>query len=253
MHAAARLGLAARAFIYLVIGWIACQIALGHRSEQANQKGALADLASHPGGLAVLYVLGLGFVAYAVWRSSEVAFGAAGEGNKAGPRLQSLVRAVVYGALAITTFIFIAGGSRQGQAQQQMTLTAKLMRHEYGRWLVGVAGTVVVVVGLAMVIEGVTKKFERQLQLNELHGATRTWVIRTGVLGTIARGLVFALAGVLAVDAAVTYDAAKSAGLDGALRTLANRPYGPWLLGIVALGLIAFAIYGFAAARWAKT
>jgi Domain of Unknown Function (DUF1206) len=78
-------------------------------------------------------------------------------------------------------------------------------------------------------------------------------VLRLGMIGTTARGVVFAIAGALVVDAAVTYDAAKSTGLDGALRTLADRPYGPWLLGALALGLIAFGLYGFAAARWAKT
>ena len=253
LAAAARLGLAARAFVYLVIGWLAIQIALGHTTEQANQKGALADIASHSGGIVLLWVLGIGFAAYALWRLSEAAFGTAAEGSKAGPRMQSLTRGVVYAALCVTTFTFIAGGSRQGQAQQQETLTAKVMRHDYGRWLVGLAGLVVIGVGAAMVLQGATRKFQHQLNMSELHGVTRSTVIRLGVIGTIARGIVFAIAGVLVVDAAITYDPAKSTGLDGALRTLANRAYGPWLLGVLALGLIAFAIFGFAAARWAKT
>lgn len=253
MAGAARLGLATRAFVYLVIGWLAIQIALGHRGQQANQKGALADIAQHSGGLVLLWVLGIGFAAYAVWRLSEVAFGAAGEGKKAGPRVQCLVRAVVYAILSVTTFAFIAGRSRQGQAQQQETATAKLMRHAYGRWLVGLVGVIVVAVGVGMIIEGVTKKFEKQLQMNELHDATRTIVVRLGIVGTVARGIVFAVAGALAVDAAITFDPSKSTGLDGALRTLADRAYGPWLLGVLAVGLIAFGVYGFAAARWAKT
>ncbi len=253
MAAAARLGLAARAFVYLVIGWLAIQIALGHSSQQANQKGALADIAQHSGGLVLLWILGIGFAAYAVWRASEVAFGVAGEGKKAGPRVQSVVRAVVYASLSVTTFAFIAGRSRQGQAQQQETATAKLMKHGYGRWLVALAGLIVVAVGVAMIIEGVTKKFEKHLRMNELHGATRTVVVRLGVVGTVARGVVFAVAGALGVDAAITFDPSKSTGLDGALRTLADRAYGPWLLGALAVGLIAFGLYGFAAARWAKT
>lgn len=253
MSAAARLGLAARAFVYLVIGWLAVQIALGHSSQQANQKGALADIARHSYGIALLWVLGVGFAAYALWRLSEAAFGTAAEGRKTGPRVQSLIRAIAYGALATTTFAFIAGHSRQGQAQQQETATAKLMKHGYGRWLVALIGLVVIAVGLGMVVEGARKKFQKQLRMNELHGATRTTVIRLGMFGTIARGIVFAVAGALAVDAAITFDPSKSTGLDGALRTLANRAYGPWLLGVLALGLLAFGVYGFAAARWAKT
>jgi hypothetical protein len=252
MAAAARLGLAARAIVYLVIGWLAIQIALGHATPQANQKGALADIASHTGGTVVLWVLGIGFAAYAAWRLSEAAFGTATDGSKAGPRVQSLMSGVVYAALCVTTFAFVAGRSRQGQAQEQQTETAKLMRHAYGRWLVGLAGVIVIVVGIVMIVEGATKKFEKQLNLKELRGSTRTVVVRLGMIGTIARGIVFGIVGILVLDAAITFDPAKSTGLDGALRTLADRAYGPWLLGILALGLIAFGIYGVAAARWSK-
>ena len=253
MAGLARFGLAARAFVYLVIGWLAVQIALGRGSHEANQRGALADIAQHSYGIALLWILCIGFAAYAIWRLSEAAFGTAADGRKTGPRVQSLVRGIVYVALSVTTFSFIAGTSKQGQSQQQATLTARVMRHAYGRWLVALIGLIVLAVGLGMVVEGITKKFEKQLRMHELTGPTRTLVVRLGMVGTIARGIVFAVAGALVVQAAATFNASKSTGLDGALRTLADRPYGPWLLGAVALGLIAFGLYGFAAARWAKT
>jgi hypothetical protein len=252
MEGLARFGLAARAFVYVVIGWLAVQIALGHGHQQANQRGAVAAVAQHPFGKLLLWVLTIGFAGYALWRLSEAAFGTAAEGKKTGPRLQSLVRGVIYAALCISTISFLLGKSPQGQAQQQQTMTAKLMKHTAGRWLIGLLGLVVVVVGIAMIVEGARRKFEKQLRMGELHGATRTAVVRLAMVGTIARGIVFAVAGLLTVDAALTFDASKSAGLDGALRTLADRPYGPWLLGVLALGLIAFGVYGFAAARWAK-
>ncbi len=252
MEAMARFGLAARAFVYVVIGWLAVQIALGHGKQQANQRGAVAAVAHHSGGTVLLWILAIGFAAYALWRLSEAAFGTAAEGRKAGPRLQSLVRGVIYAALCISTVSFLVGNAQQGQAQQQETTTAKVMKHTAGRLLVGLVGAVVVIAGIAMVIEGAKRKFEKQLRMGDLHGATRTTVVRLGMVGTIARGIVFAVAGLLTVDAAVTFDARKSTGLDGALRTLADRPYGPWLLGVLALGLVAFGVYGFAAARWAK-
>ncbi len=253
MSGLARFGLAARAFVYVVIGWLAVQIARGHGSHEANQRGALADIAQHSFGIALLWILGIGFAAYAIWRLSEAAFGTAAEGKKPGPRLQSLVRGIVYAAFALTTFSFIAGSSKRGQSQQQATLTGRVMKHGYGRWLIGLIGLIVVVVGLGMIVEGLRKKFEKQLRMDELTGRTRTVVVRLGMIGTTARGVVVAVAGVLVVDAAVTFDPQKSTGLDGALRTLADRAYGPWLLGALALGLIAFGLYGFAAARWAKT
>lgn len=253
MAALARFGLAARGFVYLTIGWLAVQIARGRGNHQANQRGALAEIAQHPFGVALLWVLGLGFAAYAVWRLSEAAFGTAAEGRKATARLRSLGRGVVYAAFAFTTFSFIAGNANQNQSQQQAALTARIMRHSYGRWVVGAIGLVVVAVGLALIVEGARKKFEKHLMMHSLRGPAGALVIKLGVVGTIARGSVFALAGVLVVEAAVSFDPAKSTGLDGALRTLADRPYGPWLLGVVALGLIAFGLFGFAESRWAKT
>ncbi len=248
----ARFGLAARGIVYLFIGWIAVQIALGHRTQEANQRGALAEVAHRPFGKVLLWILGLGFAAYALWRLSEAAFGTAAEGRKAGPRLQSVVRGIVYAAFAVTTFKFIAGSS-QSQAGQQATETARVMKHTAGRWLVGLVGVIVIVVGLVMVADGLRRKFEKELRLNELRGTTRTVLVRLGMVGTIARGLVFAVAGGLVVEAAVRYQPAKSTGLDGALRTLAHQPYGPWLLGVLALGLIAFGVYGLATARYART
>jgi hypothetical protein len=253
MAALARFGLTARAFVFLVMGWLAIQIARGHGNHQANQRGALADIAHRPHGIVLLWVLGLGFAAYAIWCLSQAVFGTVTDGGKAGPRLLGVARAIVYGALAVTTFTFIAGASKQGQAQQQATLTARVMKHDDGRWVVGAIGLIVVVIGLVMIVQGVRRTFEKQLRMDELTGAARTLVLWLGVIGTAARGIVFAIAGALTTQAALTFDPAKSTGLDGALRTLADRPYGPWLLGILALGLIAFGVFGLAVARWTKT
>jgi uncharacterized membrane protein len=253
MAGLARFGLAARAFIYLVIGWLAVQIALGHSNHEANQRGALAEIAQHSYGVVLLWILGVGFAAYAIWRLSEAAFGTATDGDKAGPRVQSLGRGIVFAALCVTTFKFIDGASKKGQSQQQATLTARVMKHTDGRWLVGLVGLVVALIGVGMIVEGARKKFEKELRMDRLQGMTRTVVVRLGITGSIARGAVFVIAGALVVDAAVTFNAGKSTGMDGALRSLAHRPYGPWLLGILALGLIAYGLYGFAAARWAKT
>ncbi|MDP9221915.1 MAG: DUF1206 domain-containing protein [Actinomycetota bacterium] len=249
----ARFGLLSRGFVYLVIGWLTLKIALGQGKQQANQQGALADVAQQSYGELLLWALGLGFAAYAIWRLSQAAFGTATDGSKAGPRVQALARGIVYASFAFMTFSFIAGTSQKTQTHQQAALTARVMRHDYGRWLVGIAGIIVIVVGAAQVIEGVTKKFQRQLQMADASETTRKVVIRLGQVGTVTRGLVFVVAGFLVVDAAVTFDPKKSTGLDGALRTLAHQPFGPWLLSASAVGLMAFGLYGLASARYTKT
>jgi hypothetical protein len=249
----ARFGLAARGFVYLVLGWLAIQIARGHGHHQANSRGALADIARQSYGIALLWVLAFGLAAYAIWRMSEAIFGTTSDGKKPGPRLASLVGGIIYLAFCVATFSFIAGRSKQSGSQQQVAVTARVMRHTDGRWLVGLIGVIVVVVGVEVVVQGARRKFEKDLRLDEMSRTTQAIVVSLGLVGTVARGMVFAVAGVLVVDAAVTFKPRKSTGLDGALHALAEHSYGPWLLGAFALGFIAFGLYGFAEARWSRT
>src|SRR6202035_1664226 len=196
-----------------------------------------------------LWLLGIGFAAYALWRLSEVAFGVTGEKDGAGPRLISLARAVVYAGFSYLTFTVISG-TQHSQSRQQQDVTATVMRHTEGRWLVGIAGLIVVIVGVILISQGARRKFMKYLRTQQMSRRTRRVVEVLGMIGTIARGLVFALAGALVIDAAVTHQASKAGGIDKALLTLRNQPFGEVLLMVAALGLIVFGIYGLCEARW---
>ena len=251
-HMLARAGLAARGLIYLLVGWVALLVALGRSSHEADQQGALALLAGKPYGQVSLWLLGLGFVAYALWRLSEAAFGVTGEPAGAGPRLKSLGRAVIYAGFVYLTFQVISGSERS-QARQQQDVTATVMQHPAGRWLVGIVGLIVVIVGLALIGQGVGRRFMRHLRTAKMSPRTRRVVVWLGVVGTVARGLVFALVGALVVDAAITHRASESRGIDKALLTLRNQqPFGEVLMILAALGLAVFGIYGLCEARWRR-
>ncbi len=73
-----------------------------------------------------------------------------------------------------------------------------------------------------------------------------------GVFGHLARMVVFGLIGYGLVKAAMDYDPQRAIGLDGALNQLSRESYGPFLLGVVAAGLIGFALYSIADARYRK-
>jgi len=251
-RALARAGLTARGVLYILIGWVAMLVALGQSSHEADQQGALQLLAGQPYGLVSLWLLGIGFAGYALWRLSEAAFGVTGEGNGAGPRLVSLVRALIYGFFAYLTFKIISGAGGGSQASRQQDLTATIMHHPGGQWLVGIFGLAIVIAGLVLVFQGIHRKFLKYLQLSQMSPRTRRLVERLGMIGTAARGAVFALAGVLVVEAAVTYTPAKAGGIDKALLTLRNQPFGEVLLALAALGLIIFGIYGLCEARWRR-
>ena len=247
----ARAGLAARGVLYILIGWVAMLVAFGQTSRHVNQQGALHLLASKPYGLVSLWLLGIGFAGYALWRLSEAAFGVTGEGNRAGPRFRALARALIYAGLAYLTFTIITG-AHSSPIRKQRDLTAKLMHHAGGRWLVGIAGLVIVIIGVAIVVEGIRRTFLKYLRLSQMSPRTRRIVERLGVIGTTARGLVFTLAGVLVIDAAITHKPGKASGLDKALLTLRNQPFGEVLLVLAAAGLVIFGIYGLAEARWRR-
>ena len=250
-HFLARAGLTARGVIYILVGWVAVLVALGHSTREADQQGALQMLAGKPYGLVSLWLLAIGFAAYALWRLSEAAFGVTGEPPGAGPRLKSLGRAVIYAGLSYLTFTVISGTDRS-QAGRQQDITATAMQHTAGRVLVGVVGLAIVACAIALVVEGARKKFMKYLQTARMSPRTRRVVEVLGMTGTIARGLVFALAGVLVIDAAVTHKAAESGGIDKALLTLRNQPFGEFLVLLAAAGLIIFGVYGLCEARWRK-
>jgi fumarate reductase subunit D len=250
-HGLARAGLTARGIIYILIGLVAVLVALGHSAREADQQGAIQLLAGKPYGLVALWLLAIGFVAYALWRLSEAAFGVTGEGNGAGPRLKSLGRAVIYAGFAVLTFKAIAG-AHGSQSRQQQDLTAKAMQHPAGQWLVGIVGLIVVIAGLVLVMEGFRRKFMKYLRTAQMSPKTRRVVRLLGTVGTAARGVVFALAGILVIEAAVTHQASKSGGIDKALLTLRNQPFGEVLMLAAALGLLIFGVYGLCEARWRK-
>jgi hypothetical protein len=250
-RALARAGLVARGVLYILIGWVAILVALGQSSRHADQQGALQLLAGKPYGMVSLWLLGIGFAGYALWRLSEAAFGVAGEGNGAGPRLKSLARAVIYAFFAYLTFKIISGPGGS-QTKRQQDVTATVMHHPGGRWLVGIVGLIIVIAGLVLVAEGIRRKFLKYLRLSQMSPRTRRVVERLGMIGTTARGAVFALAGVLVIDAAVTYKPSKAGGIDKALLTLRGQPFGEFLLILAALGLVIFGIYGLCEARWRR-
>lgn len=252
MEVAARLGLGARGLVYLLFGLLVLSVAFRGKRGEADQRGAMQAAAAHSGGAVVILVIAIGLVGYAVWRFAEAAFGATGEGKKAGPRLKSLARGVAYTSLAASAFAIYAGRN-ESQAKKSSDLSAKVMQHSGGRLLVGAVGVVIAIVGVALVAQGLRRSFEKHLRLSKMSYRVRKIVIALGVGGTAARGAVFALVGLLVIDAAVRFEPKKASGVDAAIRTLAGQPFGKFLLIVTALGLLAFGLYGLAEARWRKT
>ncbi|ONH32658.1 hypothetical protein BL253_04625 [Pseudofrankia asymbiotica] len=249
----ARLGLASRGLVYLLIGVLAIQVAAGNSNEKTNREGALRQIADKPFGTAVLVILIIGFIGYAAWRLLDAATGHTDEDDgkkKAGKRATSAVRGLIYLAIAGSTIKFLTSG--HGGSGEPAPYTARVMGHTGGRWLVGVVGIVVIGIGIGMIWRGVATKFEKKLRVGEMGPRVRTLTVRSGQIGYVARGIVFGLAGIFVTKAAVDFDPNGAKGLDGTLKTIAGNSYGPWLLGICAVGLALFGAYSFFEARYRK-
>jgi Domain of Unknown Function (DUF1206) len=249
----ARAGLMARGINYILIGVLAVQIGLGAGGKAADRGGALQAVTSHRGGTFVLWLLAAGFAGLALWRLTEAAYGQAGpQGHKARKRLGSLAHGIFYGFVFAGVVAFLMGTAGKSGNAQSKDVTAKLMSHPGGRWLILLIGLVVVGAGVALVVGGVRKTFLKQLNLAGLNARSRRIIETLGTVGTAAQGIVFGVVGVFLIVAAVSFDANKAQGIDGSLRKIATTPLGPWLLIAVALGLVTFGVYSCCEARWRK-
>ena len=252
MAGLARAGLLARGVMYGLIGIIAVQIALGTSHQQADRSGALRLVAATRFGTVILWLLAIGFAGLTLWRLSEAAFGPAGpDGRKTSARLICLMKAVIYGVLTYSILRYALGlGAPTSTNRQSQDLTATALQHPGGQAAVAIAGLIIGGVGLYLGYQAYKRTFLRDLRMGSASPATRTAVTRFGQAGGLARGAVFLTVGVFLVIAAVEAKPGQAKGIDSALRALARTPLGPWLLGLVAIGLVIFGVYSCCEARW---
>ncbi|EFC82053.1 DUF1206 domain-containing protein [Parafrankia sp. EUN1f] len=253
----ARLGFVARGVVYLLIGVLATQIARGNPDEQANRQGALREIADKPFGTGLLVLIAVGFAGYALWRLLEGVVGHREETDakkRAVKRAVSVIRGVIYLVITGSTIAFLASdGSSSGSGSgEPAPYTARVMAHSGGRWLVGAVSLVVVGVGVGMLVKGLTTGFEEKLKRAQMGPALLGAARRVGQVGYLARGVVFGLAGVFVVKAAVDFDPDEAKGFDGTLRSIADQAYGQVLLACCAAGLALFGAYSFIEARYRR-
>jgi len=253
----ARFGYAAKGVVYFVVGLLAAQAAFGTGGQTTDTSGALTTIINAPFGMFLLVLVTIGLLGYVLWRFVEAIFDPehSGEDNDAkriAQRLGYAFSAIAYGGLAFTAIQLLrgTGGGSGGNATQDWT--ARLLGQPFGQWLVGLGGLIAIGVGLSYLYQAFTAKFQRHFYLYQMsHNQQRAfkWVGRFGIA---SRGVVFGIIGIFLIIAAYQSDPSEARGLGGVLETLARQPFGPWLLGIVALGLIAYSIYCLLAAAYRR-
>ena len=245
---AIRIGLVCYGIVHLLIAWLAFQLALGDHEGKPSAEGAMQQLAEQTYGEVLIWAIAIGMFFLVLWRLLEAALGHRDEegAKRWWKRADSLVKAVIYGAVGVIALqvVLRAGGSGKGRST-----TAKLMDEPFGRWLVGLIGLAVVVYGANLVRRGLTEKFKEHLDAEGKSGDSGKWYVRFGKAGYVAKGIAIAIVGGLFIYAAVEHEPKKSGGLDVALRTVLEQPFGPFLLGAIAIGIGCYGLFCFARAR----
>ena len=249
-----RAGLVAKGVLYAVIGILAVKVALGARGADPDKEGALATIATQPFGKLLLGILAVGLAGYAVWRLSQGLLDRDDEGDGAkglAKRLGNISKGVLYAVLCVLTTLKLVGADTKSEGgTQEDRATADLLGLPLGRYLVFAAAAGFIVAALFNGYRAVTCNFRKKLETHRMSEAEETAATGVGILGHLARFVVFGLIGAFLAKAAWEFDPQEAAGLDTALYEVARQPYGGFLLGTLAVGLLAYALYCFVQARY---
>lgn len=248
----ARAGMASRAVIYGIIAVLALQVALGSGGKTTNQKGALQEIAQGAFGKVLLVLVAIGLAGYAIWRLTRAALGHGVEEGSydAKERANSVVSGISYALLCVTAVKILSGSGGGGGGAK--STTGGVLGWPGGQWIVGIAGLIIIAAGLDQARRAIKKSFLEHAKTAEMDEKTRKGYTRVGQAGFGARAVVFVLIGYFVLRAAIDFDPDKAVSLDGALAKLANAPAGPVVLGLVALGLLAFGVYSAMDTRYRK-
>lgn len=249
----ARAGFAASGVLHLLLGFIIARLAFVGGDGNADQSGALSELGSQSDGAILLWIVAVGLLALGLWRVAEAVLGSKPsekstfkDDNPAWKRAKSLGLAIVNCAIAVSAARF-ATGSGQSSSQQNSGLSAQLMQSGWGKVLLVAVGLGVIAVGGYHIYKGASEKFLDELRVS---GGKAITVI--GVTGYVAKGIVLAGAGLLVILATLQADPAKASGLDAAVKTLGQAPFGKFLLIAAAVGMAAFGVYSFIRSRYSR-
>lgn len=250
----ARLGYASKGLVYTIIGLLTAAAAAGLGGKTADRRDAFAFILRQPFGRFLLLVIALGLMGYAIWRVVSGVFDSENRGSGAkglALRAGSLIRGLFYAVVAVEVVrISSRQSTGKGSDAQARYWVAEGMDKPFGRWIVGIAGLVILGYGLYQLSSAVRSKLSKKLRLESLRPEIRRKVVAVSRFGLGSRGIVFAIIGLSILNAAIRQNPNAARGTTGALKQLAEQPFGGVLLVVIAIGLAAYGVYAFINSRY---
>lgn len=246
----ARAGYITKGVVYAIVGMLALQVAAGGGGAPTDSSGAILTIGQQPFGRLLLVLTTIGLAGYVLWRFVQAIWDVEDKGSDTRgliKRATFAISGLAYASLAVMAGR-VAFGAGAGTSERQWT--ARLMEQPLGPWLVALTGAIVIGIGVYQLYRVYRGDFLKSYDLHRMSHAERRFARRAGQLGLSARGVTFAIIGWFLIQAAIHHDPSQARGLGAALATLAQQPHGPWLLGVVAFGLVAFGAYCFTKARY---
>jgi hypothetical protein len=256
MEALTRLGYGVRGLIYIMMGLLSLSVALGKGGTVTDQQGAIAAIGRQPAGLILLWIVLIGLVSYALWGVIRAVLDPLQKGHDLKGlvmRFTYLISAVSYAILILPTYGFITGASSAQSGGQTQQSLAMILSKSWGHLAVEAIGVIVIAAGLYQVYQGFNSSFDKQFQTYAMTAREVKWATQLGRFGTAIRGFIFAVVGLLLFQAGAQTGSGQAVGIDAALSALLRQPYGVWLLGIAALGFIAFGVFSVLSGVWFRS
>ncbi len=256
----ARFGMFAKGVVYIILGVLTAMAAFNVGGEQATGKsGALSFIYYQPFGKFLLAIVAIGLVGYVVWRwiqaFKDPESKASDDGKKRGiKRIGFFISGLVYTFVAFEAgrMVFTNGSSGgSGGNSQKQSLVAQILEMPAGQWIIGLIAIIFFGKAIFQFYQAISGKFAKKVKgSSELNQHVKTVLHKVGMIGYIARGVVVAVIAFFFLQAALQYNAEKVEGTKGAFQFISSMAAGPWLLGIVAIGLACYGVFMLVKARY---
>lgn len=249
IDASARLGLASRGLVHLVIGALAARSALGHNGRALGTRDAVFELGKM--GTLPLAFVAIGLCGYGAWRLVQTIADTERKGRSLGgllTRLGFFLNGVSYFALAPLAAKLAIGMQTERRDPTRET-AAFIMGLPGGDWAVAAIGALLIYSAVAQIIEAARAGFAEDFVGSPLSPRMLSLWIQIGRWSIGVRAILFAIMGGFLIRAALEGSPLEARSLGESFAYLREQPYGPYLFGVMSVCILAFAAFSFVYAR----